>query len=126
MNDSTRLSVGIDLVSVARMEEVIGRWGDRFLNRVFTGDEVAYCMLKPKPARSLAARFAAKEAFFKAVSARGASGVPLKEIEVVTRPGGAPAIEAHGKAALALGGKKAALSISHDREYAVAVVMTTL
>ena len=126
MADSTDPSVGIDLVSIARMEAVVRRWGERFLGRVFTPGEVAYSMSRHNPARSLAARFAAKEAFYKAVSALGASGVPLKEIEVVTGPGGAPGIEARGKAALALGGRKAALSISHDRDYAVAVVMTTL
>lgn len=126
MVDSTDFSIGIDLVSISRMEAVVGKWGDRFLRRVFTAGEVAYSMSKPNPARSLAARFAAKEAFFKAVSARGAMGVPLREIEVVITEGGAPAIEVHGKAALALGGRKAALSISHDRDYAVAVVMTTL
>ena len=126
MVDSTDLSVGIDLVSTVRMEAVVERWGERFLARVFTAGEVAYSMSKPNPARSLAARFAAKEAFFKAVSARGARGVPLKEIEVVVGAGGAPALEVHGKAALALGERKAALSISHDRDYAVAVVMTTL
>lgn len=126
MVDSTDLSVGIDLVSIARMDAVVKKWGGRFLARVFTEGEIAYCMSKPYPARSLAARFAAKEAFFKAVSARGASGVPLKQIEVVIEPGGAPVLEAHGKAALALGKRKAALSISHDRDYAVAVVMTTL
>ena len=126
MVDSTDPSVGIDLVSISRMEAAIYRWGDRFLERVFTGDEVAYCRRKPRPARSLAARFAAKEAFFKAVAARGARGVPLREIEVVIDDSGAPALRAHGKAALALGKRKAALSISHDRDYAVAVVMTTL
>ncbi len=126
MVESTELSVGIDLVSIARMEAVVRRWGERFLARVFTEGEVAYSMSKPNPARSLAARFAAKEAFFKAVSARGASGVALKEIEVVVGAGGAPGIAVRGKAALALGTRKAALSISHDRDYAVAVVMTTL
>jgi holo-[acyl-carrier protein] synthase len=126
MVDSTDMSVGIDLVSIARMEAVLERWGERFLERVFTGQEVAYSMGKPRPARSLAARFAAKEAFFKAVAARGESGVPLREIEVVIGTGGAPALTAHGRAALALGGRKAALSISHDGDYAVAIVMITL
>ena len=126
MTDSTDFSVGIDLVSIARMEAVLERWGERFLKRVFTGSEIDYCRSKAIPARSLAARFAAKEAFFKAVAARGASGVPLKEIEVVISDSGAPALVSHGKAALALGKRKAALSISHDRDYAVAVVMTTL
>lgn len=126
MVEHADLSVGIDLVSIARMEAVLERWGERFLERVFTGDEVTYSMRKPRPARSLAARFAAKEAFFKAVAGRGASGVPLKEIEVVIGEGGAPALKPRGRAALALGRRKAALSISHDRDYAVAVVMTTL
>ena len=126
MVNSTDFSVGIDLVSVARMDAVVERWGERFLRRVFTGEEVDYCRSKSNPARSLAARFAAKEAFFKAVAAHGASGVPLKEIEVVISDRGAPELVAHGKAALALGKRKAALSISHDRDYAVAVVMTTL
>jgi holo-[acyl-carrier protein] synthase len=124
MVDSTDLSVGIDLVSIARMEAVLGRWGGRFLDRVFTREEVAYCMLKPSPARSLASRFAAKEAFFKAVAALGASGVPFKQIEVAVGPGGAPFLRVHGKAAGALGGRKSALSITHDRDYAVAVVIT--
>ena len=126
MVDFTDFSVGIDMVSIPRMEAVVARWGERFLRRVFTGEEVDYCKRKPNPARSLAARFAAKEAFFKALAARGASGVPLKEIEVVIGEGGAPALTTHGKAALALGKRKVALSISHDRDYAVAVVMTTL
>jgi holo-[acyl-carrier protein] synthase len=126
MDDSIDLSVGIDLVSIARIEGVLERWGERFLDRVFTRDEVAYCMVKPRPARSLAARFAAKEAFFKAVAARGARGVALKEVEVAVNAGGAPVLTVHGRAALALGGRKAALSISHESDYAVAVVMTTV
>jgi holo-[acyl-carrier protein] synthase len=126
MANSTDFSVGIDLVSISRMEAVLERWGERFLMRVFTGAEVDYCRSKTSPARSLAARFAAKEAFIKAVAARGASGVPFKEIEVVLSDSGAPALIAHGRAALALGRGKTALSMSHDRDYAVAVVMTTL
>lgn len=126
MDNSTDLSVGIDLVSIARMEAVLGRWGERFLNRVFTGSEVAYCMTKPNPARSLAARFGAKEAFLKAIAAHGSSGMSLKEVEVVQGQGGVPGLRARGRAALALGNRKAALSISHDADYAVAVVMITV
>ncbi len=126
MADSTDLSVGIDLVSIARVEAAVERWGERFLERVFTGREIAYSRRMHRPARSLAARFAAKEAFFKAVSAAGARGVPLKDIEVVVTAGGAPALVAHGRAAAALGERKAALSISHDGDHAIAVVVTTL
>jgi holo-[acyl-carrier protein] synthase len=126
MNESTDLSVGIDLVSIPRVEAALRRWGEHFLKRVFAGGEVAYCMTKPNPARSLAARFAAKEAFLKALAARGPGGILLREIEVVVEEGGAPALRVRGGAALALGNRKTALSISHDGDYAVAVVMTTV
>ena len=117
--------IGIDLIEVPRVARLLDR-KIRFKERIYTDREREYCDRKRHGAQNYAARFAAKEAFFKAVSARGASGVPLKEIEVVVGAGGAPALEVHGKAALALGERKAALSISHDRDYAVAVVMTTL
>jgi len=124
-SDMMGLSVGVDLVSVKRMEGVLQRWGDRFLNRVFTRNEIAYCMSRSCPARSLAGRFAAKEAFFKAVASAGVPGLPLKQIEVIVNAYGAPVLRARGRAVDALAGRKAALSISHDGEYAVALVATT-
>ena len=117
--------VGIDLVSVARIEKMVQRWGAKFLKRVFTDDEIAYAGKKPRPALSLAARFAAKEAFFKAVSRRKVGGIGFKHIEVVIDEGGMPSLVVHGPARQALATDSAALSISHDRELAVAVVVTS-
>lgn len=117
------LSAGIDLVSVARIEGMLARWGERFLRRVYTDGEIAYCMSKACPARSLAARFAAKEAFFKAVSARRDGAVAHRHIEVVVDAGGRPSIRAHGNAKRALGDRASSLSISHEENLAVAVVV---
>jgi len=122
------ISVGIDLVSVSRLESILERWGDRFLRRVFTGAEVDYCAFRHCPARSLAARFAAKEAFFKAVSGggRGKSAAPIrfKDVEVIIEPNGAPRLKSRGAAREALGGCLASVSLSHEQDLAVAIVIT--
>ncbi|MFH1311840.1 MAG: holo-ACP synthase [Candidatus Eisenbacteria bacterium] len=119
------LGVGIDLVSVARIERMVDRWGTKFLKRVFTDGEIAYSTSKARPGLSLAARFAAKEAFFKAVSPRNIGGIGFKHIEVVIGENGNPELVAHGPARQALAAERAALSISHDRELAVAIVVTS-
>jgi len=119
------ISVGIDLVSVARIERMVDRWGTKFLKRVFTDGEIAYSTGKARPALSLAARFAAKEAFFKAISNRNVGGIGFKHIEVVISANGNPTLVAHGPARQALAAESAALSISHDRELAVAIVVTS-
>jgi holo-[acyl-carrier protein] synthase len=119
------LGVGIDLVSVARVERMVDRWGMKFLKRVFTDGEIAYCRGRARPALSLAARFAAKEAFFKAVSHRNPGGIGFRSIEVVVGSEGGPALSVHGRAREALGTLDAALSISHDRELAVAIVVVS-
>ena len=145
------ISVGIDLVSVSRMESILDRWGDRFLNRIFTRAEVDYCASRHSPARSLAARFAAKEAFFKAVSGlssarsegasragsqgagldngrilpRAPAGIRFTDVEVVIEPGGAPRLRSRGAAAEALGRSRASVSLSHEEDMAVAIVITS-
>jgi holo-[acyl-carrier protein] synthase len=135
------MSVGIDLVSVSRIERILERWGDKFLDRIFTRAEVDYCKSRHSPARSLAARFAAKEAFFKAVSGlnsgRGAgreegdsrpeaaAAIRFKDVEVVIEPGGAPRLVSTGAAKEALGGSRASVSLSHEEDMAVAIVITS-
>jgi holo-[acyl-carrier protein] synthase len=125
MTGSSGLSVGIDVVSIARIEMMLGRWGDRFLRRVFTEGEIEYCLGRSHPAPSLAARFAAKEAFFKAVSHSTQAAIGFKSIEVMMTEGGAPALTAHGAAGRALGDRSAAVSLSHDRDMAIAIVITS-
>jgi holo-[acyl-carrier protein] synthase len=123
--DRCGLSAGVDLVSVDRIEGILSRWGEKFLRRVYTDAEIAYSMARANPARSLAARFAAKEAFFKAVSPWRTGPIGHRSIEVVIGENGVPAVRPHGRAETALGGRLACLSLSHEGQYAVAVVVTS-
>ena len=78
---------GIDLVEIARIQQSVARFGPRFLDRVFTAPEQAYCLRKRNAAESLAARFAAKEAAAKALGTGISRGVNWLEIEVIREPG---------------------------------------
>ena len=116
------LVTGIDIIEIQRINNTVARWGDRFLNRIYTPGELEFCGGK---INRLAARFAAKEATSKALGI-GIRGIAWKEIEVVRKRGKAPTIRLHGKASLkadALNIKELALTISHSREYAVASVV---
>jgi holo-[acyl-carrier protein] synthase len=118
-------AVGIDIVAVDRIQGMLERWGRRFLDRVYTEREIEYCLRRAFPAMSLAARFAAKEAFFKAVSRRSREPIPFKDVEVVTDGAGAPELEIRGAARKALGELDASVSLAHERKMAIAVVMTS-
>lgn len=116
--------VGIDLVKIERMKEVVEKWGQRFLDRVFTKEEISYCYDKKDPYLSLAARFAAKEALVKAIGAAGP--VSLTDIEVVNIDTGKPFIKINGKLKDFFKEKsieRAHLSLSHEHEYGVACVI---
>lgn len=117
---------GIDLVEIARIQQSVERYGQRFLSRVFTPSEQAYCMRKRNAAESLAARFAAKEAGAKALGTGISHGVSWLEIEVVREPGGRPAIHFHGRAAeraARLGVAHSALSLTHTATLSLASVL---
>jgi holo-[acyl-carrier protein] synthase len=117
---------GIDMVEISRIHQSMVRFGQRFLDRVFTGAEQAYCLRKRKAAESLAARFAAKEAGAKALGTGISRGVQWLEIEVVREPGGKPSLRFHGRAAeiaAALGVAHTALSLTHTADLAVASVV---
>lgn len=116
------LVTGIDIIEIPRIRRVIERWGDRFLNRIYTPQELAFCSGK---ANRLAARFAAKEAASKALGL-GIRGIAWREIEVVRQRGHPPTLKLHGRAAKRakfLNITQLAISISHSREYAVASVV---
>ena len=118
------ISTGVDIIEIDRIRSTLERWGDRFLLRIYTEDERAYCRGRPP---QLAARFAAKEAAMKALGT-GRQGVGWKEVEVHREPSGAPAIRLHGRAAeraAVLGLTGFAVSMSHSRQYAVAFVIAT-
>ena len=117
------LTTGVDIIEIPRIKRVLDRYGQRFLNRVFTPDEIAYCRGR---APNLAGRFAAKEAAMKALGT-GVRGVSWKDIEVIRADSGAPSLRLHGRAekrAERLQMSEMSLSISHSREYAVAFVVT--
>jgi holo-[acyl-carrier protein] synthase len=117
---------GIDMVEIARIQQSVERFGQRFLDRVYTAAEQAYCLRKRKSAESLAARFAAKEAGAKALGTGISRGVNWLEIEVVREPGGRPALRLHGRAAEIAGKLKvahAALSITHTADLSMASVV---
>ena len=114
--DPRDCTLGVDIEEVDRIRAVVRKWGDRFLKRHFTDEEIAYCRSKARPAESLAARFAAKEAFAKAYPGPGLPG--WHDVEVI-KDGLRPALRLRGKAAA----YEAKLSLSHTHEHAVAVVM---
>lgn len=116
------LTTGVDIIEIPRIKRVLDRYGQRFLNRVFTPAEIAYCRGR---APNLAGRFAAKEAAMKALGT-GVRGVSWKDIEVIRADSGAPSLRLHGRAekrAERLQMSEMSLSISHSREYAVAFVV---
>jgi len=117
---------GIDLTEIARIQRSLDRYGQRFLDRVYTPAEQAYCLRKRKAAESFAARFAAKEAGAKALGTGITHGVNWLEIEVAREPGGRPTLKFYGRAAefaARLGASRAALSITHTSELAMASVV---
>jgi holo-[acyl-carrier protein] synthase len=120
------VGVGIDLVAVGRLESTLAAWGERFERRVFTAGERAHCRAQRRPGLAFAARFAAKEAFSKAVGTGLAAGLRWTDVEVVRDPAGAPGLCLTG-AARALAERRGAdrlhVSLSHDRELAIAVVV---
>jgi holo-[acyl-carrier protein] synthase len=120
------LATGIDIVEVERIERAAARLGRRFLDRVFTPAEIAYC--EPRGARwvHFAGRFAAKEAAMKSLGTGWAEGVAWREVEILSSAVGGPQLRLHGVALAryeALGASRSHVSISHTSRYAVAQVI---
>ena len=119
------IGVGLDATEIERVANMIERYADRFVRRVFTEGEIAYCQAKRDFASSFAARFAAKEAAMKALGTGHSRAVFWTGIEVVRRHG-PPQIHFHGGAAerfKAMGGTSSLLTLTHSRELAIAHVM---
>ncbi|MGI5839193.1 MAG: holo-ACP synthase [bacterium] len=113
---------GIDIVEIDRIERMVARKGDRFLNRVFTVGEIAYCRRSRRPGARLAARFAAKEAVLKALGL-GLRRMKWADIEIIRDELGKPIVRLSGKAAAVAaerGIREIHLSLSHGRDYACA------
>ena len=120
------LGTGIDNVNVERIERLMARWGDRFLNRVFTEREIAWCRRRIRFSDCLALRFAAKEAFLKAIGWGLQNGIRWTDMEVRSDPLGKPLFTLCGKAKEVVEARKVAqvlLTLSDERPFAVAHVI---
>ena len=114
--------IGTDIIEIERIQQAIAHWGDRFLNRVYTREELR---IYGHHAHSLAASFASKEAVMKLLGT-GNRGVAWREIETLYHPTGKPLIRLNGRAkiqAAKLGLKEIDVSLSHSREYATATAI---
>jgi holo-[acyl-carrier protein] synthase len=120
------IGIGVDIVEIRRLRQTLQRQAERFLKRVFTAAEQEYCRAHRDPVPHFAARFAAKEAAFKALGTGWAKGVSWLDVEVQRCAGEAPMLilrghaEEHGRK---LGVRKAHLSLSHSDEAAIAMVL---
>ena len=120
------VGIGIDLVSIDRLRGVLDRYGARFLERVLTANERAYCQRHRDPTPQVAARFAAKEAMLKALGTGLSRGIRWQDVEVRREGNDPPRILLAGRAAeesAALGVGRIHLSLSHDHGAAVAMVV---
>ena len=120
------VGMGIDVAEVSRIREVIESQKDRFLHRVYTENEIAYCEQFRNKYERYAGRFAAKEAAMKALGTGWSRGVRWVDVEVVRQRGGRPTISLQGEArkiADALGVKNIAISITHTADQAIAHVI---
>lgn len=118
--------IGVDIVRISRMERVLKRWEDRFVQRVFTADEAALCRSRAYPASAFALRFAAKEAFSKALGLGMRKGVRWRDIEVFHFPGGRPGVRLSGRTLDICQENNihhSHVSLSDDGDYGVAMVV---
>jgi holo-[acyl-carrier protein] synthase len=119
------IDLGLDATEIDRIGDMIERYGQRFLGRIFTDNEVAYCMRRRVPAIHFAGRFAAKEAGMKALGTGHSQGVLWRDIEVVRR-GGPPQLQFHGGAArrfAAMNAGSSLITITHTDTLALAQVL---
>lgn len=120
------IGIGVDIVNIERIENLMVRLGSLFLNRVFTEKEIHWCQQRARPQECFAIRFAAKEAFLKAIGWGLRNGIQWIDIEVENDPMGKPLFSFHRKAKGVLEAhqiEKALLTLSHERSYAVAYVL---
>lgn len=109
--------IGVDLVAVERIERMVDSWGEKFLTRVYTDEELQYCLPKRRKFEHLAGRFAAKESFIKAYGEK----LSLKDIEVISLENGEPALRLVSDSQNLRG--QVHLSITHESSYALAMLI---
>ncbi len=120
------VGVGVDHVETKRMQEILLKWAEKVEGRVFTEDEIAYSKSKGKAHLHLAARFSAKEAFFKALGKGLSEGMKWTDVSVQTEKSGKPSIDLSGRAkeiAASMDVDNIHLSMTHTEKCAIAVVV---
>lgn len=119
------IGLGLDAIEIDRIARTLERYGQRFLARILTDREMAYCLRRRHPSIHVAGRFAAKEAAMKALGTGRSAGVLWRDIEVVRRFG-PPQLQLHGGAARRsadLGARGSLLTITHSKNLAIAQVL---
>jgi holo-[acyl-carrier protein] synthase len=122
---STIIGLGLDITEIDRIAATLARYGDRFLHRIFTAGEIAYCQRRRTAVIHFAGRFAAKEAAMKALGTGHTQGVLWRDVEVV-RHGGPPQLQFHGGATRRfslMGAQSSLLTITHSDRLALAEVL---
>ena len=115
-------SIGVDLIEIDRLRKIINRYGQKFLTRIYTENEIDYCS-RFRDQASYAARFAAKEAVFKATGLGLRGDMSWKDVEIINDENGKPVVRLYGKTARMMGKFKLHLSLSHSRGMAIAMVV---
>ncbi len=118
--------IGVDLVNIARMSKAIDRWGNRFIGRIFTPREIDFCIQSRRSVSRFALRFAAKEAFSKALGTGMRNGIRWRDIEVFHHPSGRPDLAIAGTALMVCrkeGISRWHISLSDEADYGIAVVV---
>ena len=115
--------IGIDIIELGRIQVTTDRWGDHFLNKIFTENELKYCLARKNPNQHLAARFAAKEAVSKALSTGWTGVFRWQDVEVVNDAIGKPEVRFLGALRETLGDRHVHLSLSHSDTVVVAVAV---
>lgn len=120
---SSVYGIGVDIEEVQRFEDLTGKWGRRFEERMYTEAEIEYCESKSRPAQHFAARFAAKEAFAKAIGTGWTGAFRWRDVEVRNDDAGKPCFILHNSLLDKFGTLNIHLSLSHTRAYVTAMVV---
>lgn len=118
------IGLGIDIIEIERIKESIERLGNRFLKKIFTMNEIEYCSDKANKYQHFAARFAAKEAVYKAIASSWQPNIGWQDIEIYNEPTGLPVVKSKNKLKDFLGNDKSLkISMSHSRNYVTCVAI---
>jgi len=118
------IGIGIDIIEIDRIKKSVDDFGDQFLQKVYTPGEIKYCLSKKNKYQHLAARFAAKEAIYKAISTNWDSELSWQDMEIINAPNGMPEVKFKGHLEKFLSHDKSLkISMSHSRDYVACVAI---